>query len=168
MKFSNDEKRLIETYYKENSEKLFLYAKNALGNPDQAKDAVQETFRIACTKHKEFLSSANPTGWLVNVLKNVIKNIRRSNARLNKMIIKIISMKESDLTILDTSDNVDLMYSDLLKREEFELLKMIVLEKATIKEVSEKIGIPQETCKKRVQRAKIKLRKIIENIESND
>ena len=57
---------------------------------------------------------------------------------------------------------VDLMYSDLLTEEEYRLLTLIVRYRYSILEAALEFGINVETCKKRIQRVKKKLRKILE------
>lgn len=60
---------------------------------------------------------------------------------------------------------VDLMYSDLLTEEEYRLLTLIVRYRYSVLEAAQEFGINVETCKKRAQRAKKKLRKILEKID---
>ena len=59
---------------------------------------------------------------------------------------------------------VDLMYSDLLTEEEYRLLTLIVRYRYSILEAALEFGINVETCKKRAQRAKKKITKILEKI----
>lgn len=54
---------------------MIAYAISALNDRSLAEEAVQDTYRIACAKADDFLSSPNPKGWLLNTLKYVIKNI---------------------------------------------------------------------------------------------
>lgn len=160
---------VITPLYLEMYGKLFSYASIALGDQALAEEAVQETFRIACSKSSEFLSHPNKRGWLMNTLKNVITNIRRTRARLNKLVVD--SMAYDEALIINNSNNgeiesnVDIMYSDLLDEEDYRLLKLIVLEKLSMKEAAEIFGISVDACKKRVQRAKKKLKNILEDIQ---
>ena len=57
---------------------------------------------------------------------------------------------------------VDILYADLLSPDEYSLLKKIVLQRYTIADAARELGISVESCKKRVQRAKQKLRKKLE------
>ena len=56
-------------------------------------------------------------------------------------------------------DEVSILYSDLLSPDEYRLLKRIVLQKYTIRDAAKELGISIESCKKRIQRIKKKLRK---------
>ena len=69
------QEEIIAQLYREMYRKLVVYAENAL-NDSLAEEAVQDTFRIACSKYDELMNSSNPQGWLMNTLKNVIRNIK--------------------------------------------------------------------------------------------
>lgn len=163
MNLNKRQKQLIEKLYTEMYYKLTAYAQSALNNRLQAEEAVQDTFRIACAKPDALLSSKNPKGWLFETLKNVIKNILRSRARLNKLLISI----DIDIYVEDTKstyaykENIDLMYSNIAEKEDYKLLKKIALEKCTMLEAAQELGISVEACKKRVQRARKRLQKYI-------
>ena len=113
-------------------------------------------------KIDSLLASQNTRGWLVNTLKYVIQNIRKSQAKLNNFMMSMLS--DEELVTASSTSNVDfqLTYTDLLGAEDFELLKMLVLDQYTMLDASKKLGISVEACKKRVQRAKNKLRHILE------
>ena len=55
--------------------------------------------------------------------------------------------------------SVDLLFCDVSDSEDFRLLKQIALERCTILELSEELGVSVEACKKRVQRARKRLQK---------
>ncbi len=159
MGLDDNQRSFIEELYMEMYYPLFAYAMSALNDSSLAEEAVQDTCRIACAKVDNFLSSPNPRGWLLNTLKYVIKNMIRSRVRLNNMVVSSFEFDEN--TIADDTDtsNIDFMYSDIVDSAEYELLKKIALDKYTMLEASQEIGISVEACKKRVQRAKKKLKK---------
>lgn len=57
--------------------------------------------------------------------------------------------------------DIDFMYSDLTNSEDYKLLKKIALDKYSMLEAAKEMGISVEACKKRVQRAKKKLKKVL-------
>ncbi len=160
---SNDTEsyKIIEELYIDMYPKLLRYASNALGDPHLAEEAVQETFRIACAKSVQLMESQNRQGWLTNTLKYVIRNTRRSQAKFSNLftIITAAAQIPSEMS----EDNVELtMYcTTVLGKENFELIKHIVFEKKTMVEVSNEVGISVDACKKRIQRAKKKLKESI-------
>lgn len=162
MGLNKEQDRLIAQLYSDMYYSLSAYALSALNDHSLAEEAVQDTFRIASQKVDDLASSENPKGWLVNTLKYVIRNTRRSLSRLNNLVISSLSFDENTALSYDDMD-VDVMYSDLLGNGDYTLLKLIVLHKYTMLEAAEELGISVEACKKRVQRAKNKLRKLLEN-----
>jgi DNA-directed RNA polymerase specialized sigma24 family protein len=56
------------------------------------------------------------------------------------------------------------IYSDMLGQDDFELLKMITLDGYTMLDASRKYKISVEACKKRVQRARAKFKKLVKDI----
>jgi len=160
MSLDKRQNHFIEELYIEMHDKLTVYAQSALDDPSQAEEAVQDTFRIACAKPDDLLSSNNPRGWLFKTLKNIIKNTLHNRARLNNLLISI----DVD-TIEDTNsaseENFDFLYSNIAEKEEYKLLKRIAFEKCTMLEAAQELGISVEACKKRVQRARKKLQKYL-------
>lgn len=159
MGLTDNQRCIIEKYYQDMFYPLSAYAKKALNDRTLAEEAVQDTFRIACAKADNFLSSPNPKGWLLNTLKNVIHNTIRSRSYLNRMIITSLDLNETIVPGDTDIPNIDFIYSDLTDNEDYKLLKRIALDKYSMLEAAQELGISIEACKKRVQRAKIKLKK---------
>jgi len=168
MGLSKEQNEFVAALYNEMSTNLYVYAMNAFGNQSQAEEAVQETFRIACSNVDKLMSSDKPKGWLMNTLKNVINNTRKKQARMFKMVMTAVSLEDLVVATPGKLDDVDLLYSDLLEPEEFDLLKKIVIDRYSILDAAQELRIIVAACKKRVQRAKKKLKKILEDIENKD
>ena len=98
------------------------------------------------------------------VLKNVLRNTLRRLATLKKYIAAAESENIDVIAGPTPGSNVDLMYSDMLTEAEFQLLKRVAIDQYTMLEAAEALGITEEACKKRVQRAGKKLRRKIEEI----
>ncbi len=156
---------LIDVMYREMFKKLWIYAKNQLEDGGLAEEAVQEAFRIACEKKDRVLASENPRGWIMKALKYTILTIKRERAVLNRLYI-YLEIEEKTTELPD--GNVDLMYSDLISEEDFEILKTVVLKNATIKDTADKFGITVTACKKRLERIKQRLQYIIANENGGD
>lgn len=161
MSNKTENNRIIEELYIDLYPKLLRYATNSLGDPHLAEEAVQETFRIACAKFVQLMESQNRQGWLTNTLKHVIRNTRRSQAKFSGLFTIITAAAQIPSEI--SEDNVDLsMYcTTVLGKENFWLVKQIIIEKKTMLEASNEIGISVNACKKRIQRAKEKLKDAI-------
>ncbi|MGG4093521.1 MULTISPECIES: RNA polymerase sigma factor [Paenibacillus] len=155
MILNDNQRRVIKALYLEMYFLLFAYAQNMLSDRSLAEEAVQDTFRIACVKADKLLFSPNPKGWLLNTLKNVIKNKVRSQVYLRNFL----ELDENVIPGNSDALDIDFMYSDLTNSEDYKLLKKIALDKYSMLEAAKEIGISVEACKKRVQRAKKKLKK---------
>ena len=140
----------IELIYREQYAVLLNFAKCALSNISLAEEAVQDAFRIACSKSDEFLTSPNPTGWIFNTLKYVIKKIRTQQARQSMLILKIIESTDRTIVSSDFTQSVEAVCADLLSEDDFKLFKMIDIEKYSIADAANKYGLIIDSCEKRI------------------
>ena len=148
----------IETLYVKQYDMLLSYAMRILKNSAWAEEAVQETFRIACQKADSLNKSENKEGWLLNTLKNVISNMERVQFRAARRMEEYATLLAS-FPERDNDINLDMLYTDLASSEEYTLIKELVFEEKSIRELAENRGISIAACKKRIQRAKQVLRK---------
>lgn len=145
----------LEQLYCEMYDWLFGYATGALSDFARAEEAVQETFRIACDKSSALLDSENPRGWLVNTLKGVLRNFSRKDARDSQVLIPL-----QEHYVREQSEELppELLYQDLAGTQEYELMKA-VSDGHSVRELSDQLGISENTCKKRIQRSRTFLKK---------
>ena len=147
----------LEQLYYEMSDWLFGYANGILPDPSRAEEAVQETFRIACDKLPALLESENPKGWLVNTLKGVLRNFSRKDARESRVFVPLPEQYDGEQP---EELPPELLYQDLACTREYELLKQLT-EVGSVRELAERLGISESTCKKRIQRSRTYLRQRI-------
>ena len=157
---TSDQHKRIEVFYLEMYDQLFLYAQNALKNESLAEEAIQETFRIVCTKPEDLLSSPNPKGWIINTLKYTMQNMRRNRDRTNALLNQYLATYTSDAFSEDRIP-LEVTYENVAHSEEFRLIKEMVVEGKSHLEMAQSRGISVAACKKRVQRAKEFLRRKI-------
>lgn len=150
-------KEAVEKLYKEMYPALRVYALRVMEDAALAEEAIQDAFCIACARRKQFLSSPNPQGWIMLTLKHVMQNMLRTQAKLKTLL----SLEAWEGVPAGTPEmiSVDLLFSDLSESEDFQLLKRIALDRCTMLELAEELGISVEACKKRVQRARKRLQK---------
>lgn len=163
MELTKEQGQAIARLYKEMFGKLYTYAYGILREKELSEELVQETFKTACGKPSKLLSSANPQGWLVETLKNEMKNDWRRRATMAKHTVPAEIVDIERIVSPDPGDNIDLLYSGLLSEEEFQLVKRVAVDRYTMLEAAEELGISEDACKKRVQRAKKKLRENLSN-----
>ena len=150
MSLQTEQTAAMEALFRENFEPLYRYANRLLRSPMLAEEAVQEAFLIAVTKYEEMQSSGNPTGWLYRTVYNVVQNQRRARQRGSELLLRLLSEQETHAD--------DGVFSDLTEDEDFRLIRRITLEGYSVRETAEALGITVEACKKRIQRAKARLR----------
>lgn len=153
-----EQSKMIETLYFQMFALLLQYARSALKNEALAEEAVQETFRVACQKPDELCTSPNPKGWLMLTLKNVIRNIRRNTEANQRLLSKYIAAQPKEISRTEEGIQIHLLYSDVMETEDFNLLVEMAIEKRSHKEMAESRGITVDACKKRMQRAKARLK----------
>lgn len=150
----------LEQLFRELYPRLLRYARVALeGDVLLAEEAVQESFAIAWGKVTVLMASPNPRGWMMETLKYVIQNARRSRDRARWAVQA--AQEVGDVVFTDPED-LDVIYGDLVGQEAYELLKAYALEHQSVEELARAKGISPEACKKRLQRARKKLKKYFE------
>lgn len=153
--------RRIEELYVEMFDMLLIYASASLEEPALAEEAVQETFQVACQKPMQLLSSENPKGWLVNTLKYTICNMKRRRDSARQLLAKYLISQTKDIAISEDNLRLDLMYENIAETDEFQILRQMAIEGKSHLEMATERGISISACKKRVQRAKEKLKEKI-------
>ena len=156
-----DQRRGIELLYVDMYDLLFIYARNALKNESLAEEAIQETFRIACTKPDDLFSSSNPKGWIINTLKYTIQNTKRNLGRANVLLTQYLAVHSSSVVFSEDQIRLEFTYENVAHSDEFQLIKEMAVEGKSHLEMAKSRGISVAACKKRVQRAKIFLRRKI-------
>ncbi len=151
---SSDE---LELLYRREYKHMYRIACAFLNNQDLSLDAVQETFRIACEKSSELASSSSVEAWLVKTLRNVIGNIYKQRKKLLWLIEPLC--ETSGVTEMELSVRTE--YYGTLDSKSLELLIWIYCEGISYCEAATRLGISLNACKKRIQRAKEQLRKIL-------
>lgn len=153
---TNEQCNLIEKLYIEMYDMLYHYAALHLDDPTFAEEAVQEVFRIACTKPEALLESRNPAGWIVVTLKNVLRNIKKKNL-CAQGVFRVDSLPGGYNRCERDPMELDTLYGDLSRTREFSLIRKYS-EGIAVRELAAERGISENACKKRIQRAKKFLR----------
>ncbi|MBZ0255630.1 sigma-70 family RNA polymerase sigma factor [bacterium] len=75
-----------QTWAEEYGDVLYHYALRMLKNPDQAEDAVQETFIAAIRAKNSFKGRSTVRTWLIGILRNKIHDMMRKKYRENEVL----------------------------------------------------------------------------------
>ena len=151
----------ISQLYLEMYDMLVTYARCSFEEESLAEEAVQETFQIACQKPDKLCESLNPKGWLVNTLKFTIRNMKRSRENARQLLSSYLISQKDCVAFSEDKLCLQVMYEDVAHTEEFKLIKEMAIDGKSHLEMAEARGITVSACKKRVQRAKEKLKQKI-------
>ena len=138
-------------------------------NNDQAEEVVQSAFFEAVKKIDTFFNHENPDAWLMVILKNKISNFQRKN---QSDLLRLVTLdSETASQIVDTRNTEDHMEQqesledakrtirNTLSKEEQYILRHLIFENASHKEVASELGITIWTSQKRLERIRNKLEK---------
>lgn len=152
----------IEKLYVSSYDMLFTYAMALLGSETAAEEAVQESFRIACMKPEALMGSYNPRGWLIKAMRYTVKNMKRTNVRRRENTgLELYEQEHHLVGDGEVNEYAEIEFSDLVTDEEYSMLKWQTLFKIPVRDIAAAMGITEETCKKRLQRTKKRMRKIL-------
>ena len=132
-----------------------------LKNEQDVGDVIQETFIQYMKKHPDFESEEKKKAWLIKVSQNKCKDFLRFHKRHS-----YVPLDEVEDSLMGTSD-VEPSYKVQLE-EIWELdykLKCVVIlyyiEGYSIKETAQMLAISESACKKRLERARNKLKEML-------
>ena len=149
-------KELLDSLYREHAAFLVELAQVYGCSPDYAEDIVQETFRIAVDKAEAVFLSPNRKGWLIQTMKHRIGHNYRAMQyaqRLQRQLQDLYSGEREDQIKLKT------LYAGLVSEEDLSLLIHFYVDSWSVKALAASLHIKEETCKKRIQRAKARFLK---------
>ena len=153
----------FDAVYQDMHDYLLHYAMTALhGQRALAEEAVQDAFCVFWANIESARTRDKPRGWLLGILKNVIRNIRRSQGRYASLFLSLNAAAAEREPFAEDEVAPDTLYEDMLCDPDYQLLKEFVLERRSIKELAQARGITVAACKKRLQRARTRLKKYFE------
>lgn len=148
----------ITELYNENKEQLFRFAYSQFKNHSTAEELVGDTFVVAWKNRNKLVESPNPEGWLTETMKNLIKHKRRELASRPEVVY--FELVE-DFAAPEVSESI--IVESGLRADEENLIKMVYFDGVPMNEVAEMLHITPDACRKRVQRARDKLRRFLSN-----
>jgi len=123
-----------------------------------AQDVVQETFLVAQTKLDVLAAHPDPRGWLYRTLRNVIGDMYRRQKRLSALQDAVRHTQEPAAR---DEPSVELLYGGAIPDDELELLRRFYCDGEPCAALAAELHITPEACRKRIQRAKRRLRAAI-------
>ena len=151
----------IASLYRTLYEKLFRIAYRMLGDTEQAGDAVQDVFLQAVFHRDKLMEHPNPEGWLVLALKNNIQNERR-----RFMAHQIVALDEAaPVAEAEPETPLEELLPQKLPQADRDILIWRFEQDLSYREIADRLGISESSCRSRVSRAISRCRKLIKNRE---
>ena len=152
----------IAGLYRALYEKLFRIAYRMLGDTEQAGDAVQDVFLQVVFHRSKLMEYPNPEGWLVITLKNNIYNERRRS-----MAHQIVSLDEiAPVAEAEPETPLEMLLPEKLPQADREILFWRFVQDLDYREIADRLGISESSCRSRLSRAISRCRKLVKNRES--
>ena len=154
-----EQDRFFTAIYLDRRKVLLEYAESNLHNHSLAEEVVQQAFEIACRKIEDFQCSPYPEGWIFNVVRFVVSNVAERQ-RTERRFIATVDEYRPDLVAAPESPlPLRITYGPLVDTPQFCLVYESEVLGRTYKEIASDLGISEQTCKKRAERARDFLRR---------
>ncbi|MBO5388116.1 MAG: RNA polymerase sigma factor [Lachnospiraceae bacterium] len=132
-----------------------------LKNEQDVGDVIQETFIQYMKKHPDFESEEKKKAWLIKVSQNKCKDFLRFHKRHSYVPIDEVEDILMGTSDVEASDKVQL---EEIWELEYKLKSVVILyyiEGYSIKETAQMLAISESACKKRLERARNKLKEML-------
>lgn len=165
----------IELLVEQYGDSVYRYCRSITYTLEDAEDLYQQTFLKAFELHKRISLSKNPKAWLMSVAANLWRNHKSAYAR-HERIAPTISSEEEGVQIEDMRSENNVL-EQMIKKEEIDHLKKCVdrlpdkqkqvillfyAGELSLQDIAKALKIPKGTVKSRLNKAKIQLRKEME------
>ena len=172
------EKQAIEILYNTYREKLYFFVLKNVDNKDLAEDIIEETFLSAMQNINRLKDAKKYESWLYSIAYNKCKMHYRQQAKNDN-----ISIDDETFDIEHLADETIMLPDDYAVNKEFkrELKKIInglkpdvksaiilyYYNDMSIKEVAKILDVNETTVKKRLYRARVRIKKEVESLFEN-
>ena len=166
----------FEAFLQEYGERAYQFAYRLCGNPDDAKDLVQEAFLRLLRHREDYDASKVMEGWFFTTLKHVFLDARKRFEKRNLVSLdERVEGAEEDATYADllpdeeraALDRLESAESASVVREALEamscehrvVLTLCDMQGMTYEEIGKVLEVPHGTVRSRISRARIALRR---------
>ena len=159
--------------------KLYNFSLGMLSNPDDAFDAVQDTFLKAFRSITSFKGESSLYTWLYTICRNCCYDIIKSRVRIMRHNVSLFEYSDDDegsiIEIPDTSGDpyaayqtkaaCDIIYNaiDSLAPHHREIILLRDINELSYDEIAGIMNISTGTVKSRLSRARMRLQKILKD-----
>ncbi|MBQ7134036.1 MAG: sigma-70 family RNA polymerase sigma factor [Ruminococcus sp.] len=153
-------KEKAEQIVRQHADMIYRIALQNLKNEADAQDVFQEVCLSLLTKNAPLFDDVHIKHWLIRVTINKCKNLRKSvwNTRTEPLKPDFSVAKEEDLSALELIFSLPINYRNVMY--------LYYFEQYTVPEISEILKKSKNTVNSQLQRARKKLREILEDGDS--
>jgi RNA polymerase sigma-70 factor (ECF subfamily) len=142
---------------------LLRLALRLTGNPETARDLVQDTLLRALRYFDQLQPGTNPAAWLTTILTNLFYDHLKHQKVELKAVPELATLEEVTCdTPLGTIADTELYAAvQALEPELREVIELCYLQQMRYREAAEKLGVPVGTIGTRLLRARARLRELL-------
>ena len=168
-----EDKRKFEDIYSRYERLMFVVARDILKDPYKAEDAVNDAF-INIIKNFEKIGavdSPRTKRFVVIIVRNICFNVLKKDKRHPEVLSDDVSEIDQHATPAEDaffdSYSLEKLKEKIitLPAKQRDALYLHVAENMSVKEIATLLGLSSETVKKRLQRARKKLRELMEECD---
>ncbi|GAA3424434.1 RNA polymerase sigma factor [Streptosporangium sandarakinum] len=153
-----DPKGRFEEIYEAHYPDLLAYVRRRTDSPDDAADALAETFTTAWRRMRDIPDGHDAKLWLYGVARRVLANRRRAETRRSALAVRLraeLTVWAEDL-VEDDADGVRQAFMRL-RPEDRELLALVSWEGLSGEEIAKVLGCSHGAVRLRLHRARRRL-----------
>ncbi len=149
-------------------EKLLRYALNLIQDNSKAEDAVQESFIKAFINLNSFNLKMKFSSWIYRIVHNQVMNTFNKYKKELPLLDNIDFDSEKNLELDFTKKEIQEKVNRCINKMSFiysEPLSLYYIEEKSYEEISDILRLPVGTVGTRINRAKVMMKKICQNIK---
>lgn len=152
---------IFEELYADHFHRLEIQAYTYLNDWNDAHEVAQATMRLAWLKYDEFAASPNPEGWLTRSAQFISLNEGRARQRRRKFLasLDILPDEQMPYTLDPLPEDPLAEFKGLVSESDLHILARFFVDELSCRDVASELGIGEDACYKRIQRAAIRFRK---------
>jgi len=161
-RIAGGDKRALEALYTRHSDRTFKFLLRLTANRAAAEDLTHDVFLEIWRGASRFEARSSVTTWILSIARYKALDTRRKQRNLTEHDLPGRSEPTPEMTAIELSSS-KLMRECLTKlsTEHQEIIDLVYYHEMAVKEVSEILGIPENTVKTRMFYARKKLKEML-------
>ncbi|WP_156289518.1 RNA polymerase sigma factor [Oceanobacillus salinisoli] len=154
---SNNPEQQIKEWYQQYSNHIFRYILVIVGEREQARDLMQETYVKAFKNYQTFKGDSNPKTWLFRIARNVTIDYQRKKKPIFYFLDSFAPIKSNESSpqeVVELGEDIEYLYNVLsqLKKNYREVIVLRKIKEFSIKETAFILGWKESRVKTTLHR----------------